>query len=111
MTDTRPNLTLLPKDQQLLALKELQNHVGWQLIREICENGVMALIRRELEEGEQESLAQVNELKYKLSVYKEVFALPVTIEKQIADAVDGGLVEEDDPYEQNIKDQDEPIKK
>jgi len=95
--DTPKYKTLdLPAESIHAAMQTLKMSLGWQYLSEIIEVNEIIKLRAELEEGEQDSLEKVNNLRYKLNCFKFLLALPDVI------------IEDYKPKEQN-SDKDEDV--
>lgn len=99
----------LPENDQANHLRELQSSAGWKLLCEKIEDGEMAVAKLDLEEGTHENISEVKFLQYKISVCKQIMALP----QVFIDSFEASLSEKktvdvntNDPYHTNIEDLD-----
>jgi len=100
----------LPENDQVNHLRELQSSAGWKLLCEKIEDGEMAVAKLDLEEGTHENISEVKFLQYKISVCKQIMALPQVFIDAFEAALDKNKtvdVSVDDPYYTNIKDLDD----
>lgn len=92
------------------AMQALINSPGWLLMKHILYKGEKRRWQNELEGGKHKELAEVENLQYKISVIKQLFALPITI---IAEPTINNLdlvaqkMKEFDPYDDEDEDEEE----
>jgi len=112
MTDTtfKTDLSNYGPEEVANAMRQLKSSLGWLLLKDICDKGEMAEIRKSLLSGmvgEEKigSLVEVEKLQYKLSVFEELFKLPDTLISNFVDAEGSETeeAEEHDPYHTDVK--------
>ena len=109
-TETMKQVLAWTPEQCVAAMQSLIAMPGWTLLVAILGSQEIATARQALESGEHKTLAEVENLQYKISVAKAMLAIPESIIKagelrQLSDVMQQD--QDLDPYEQ-IQDEIKP---
>lgn len=106
-----PDLDQLSREEIIGAMQTLKASLGWQVLVGVIRKGELAAKKDLLVKTEFKSLAEVENLQYKISYIEQMLELPDNLYKDfIEDNNEESDQDEDDPYYNKVKDVQADIK-